>query len=171
MQNHGAQKNSALNLANRLKNQMDTEAQQSKKIMQHVFSNLKEELQQSMKNELCSIQRTLAKETAEYNKLQASIFQQMKRQLKLPIIISMALTILICGIIIAGTSAWFHLEKKELVSLRQTNKELILNNQQLEQWGISTLSYEGSRYVIFPKGSKLQERTTKDGSIALRIME
>ncbi|KAF1073932.1 hypothetical protein [Halodesulfovibrio sp. MK-HDV] len=171
MQNHGAQKNSGLNLANRLKSQMDTEAQQSKKIMQHVFSNLKEELQQSMTEELSSMQRALMTETAEYKKLQDSIFHQMKTQLKLPVIISMTLTILICGIIIAGTSTWFHLEKKKLVILRQTNNELTLNNQQLDKWGISTLSYEGNHYVIFPKGTKLQERTTKDGSMALLIME
>lgn len=167
MQNHGMQQNHALDLANKLKVRMEEQANESQQIMQGALQNLSSELQKSMKNELHLIQNVLAEGVERNKEIQGELFQSLRRTLKLPIGISILVTVLGCMVVISLTSLWFHFEKNKLVELREMNANLQVKVDNLEGWQITTNKVQGIRFLTFPKGTKLYIRQTREGHPAL----
>jgi hypothetical protein len=97
------------------------------------------------------------------------MFQSLRRTLKLPVGISLLVTMIGCVGLIVLTSLWFQYEKDKLVELRQENAKLQAQVKALNDWQITTNKVEGVRFLTFPKGTKLSIRQTRSGNPAVLL--
>ncbi|MCG8530504.1 MAG: hypothetical protein MI749_07565, partial [Desulfovibrionales bacterium] len=151
--------------ANKLKARMEEQTQETQQIMQDALQNLSNELQKSIKRELNTIESVLADGVQSSISTQKEMFQSLRRTLKLPIGISLLVTIIGCVGLISLTSLWFQYEKNRLAELRQMNFKLQAQVDVLSDWQITTNKVDGVRFLTFPKGMKLSIRQTRSGTL------
>ncbi len=164
-----------------MKQQMDEQAQSSKQIIQEELQNLSSELQESARHELSTIEAAIKAEVIQVRSRQESLIESLKTTSRIPLLVSIALTILVCLTIIGGTMIWEKWEVKKLQAITQSLKESQLASIKLTEkqkkvkilmdWGIYPHVQGRQKYLIFPKGMKIQTTMTKHGDAALYIVD
>lgn len=114
MQDHGQPSNSnnALSLAEKMKEQMEEQVQSSKLIIQEGLQSLRKAFLKSAKHELSTIETAIKTETAELSKIQQTLIRDMHRSLKIPVAVSLAVTIVCCLVLMGGTLFWIDLQEQ-----------------------------------------------------------
>lgn len=156
-------------LSNKLKEQVDSQSKEMEQAVQSVFQDLSESLRKCAASELNTISKDMEERLQNLKKKQSKVSAHYWKQSIMVNLVS-ALLLVTISVCMTGFYGWRIKEKHQ--ELTRINAQIATQKKKeskFTKWGINAYQNGNQKYLVFPKGIKLEIAKTNNGQPAVLL--